>query len=188
MTETTSPLDNQVWPALGGADQRFALLSGDATRYHPDVSMFAAVRGHLGGEGLRDLAHLASEAHPVALFNAGALPGWTTVATLRGHQMASSEVVAPSPGPGDIVALGAEDVPDMLRLTALTKPGPFSARTFELAAFPSPPPSRSGATVRTCTSWSPTPARYASTAASASRSGLASPSPSCIRPHGIRSG
>jgi predicted GNAT family acetyltransferase len=33
------------------------------------------------------------------------------------------------------VTLGADDVPDMIALTDLTKPGPFSARTHELGMF-----------------------------------------------------
>jgi predicted GNAT family acetyltransferase len=35
----------------------------------------------------------------------------------------------------EIVTLGADDVPDMMALTELTKPGPFSARTHELGTF-----------------------------------------------------
>jgi predicted GNAT family acetyltransferase len=35
----------------------------------------------------------------------------------------------------EIVTLGAADVPDMLALTELTKPGPFGARTHELGTF-----------------------------------------------------
>src|SRR5436190_21504675 len=35
----------------------------------------------------------------------------------------------------DIVTLGVADVPAMMELTALTKPGPFSARTHELGSF-----------------------------------------------------
>jgi predicted GNAT family acetyltransferase len=35
----------------------------------------------------------------------------------------------------EIVTLGAADVPDMVALTELTKPGPFSARTHELGTF-----------------------------------------------------
>ena len=35
----------------------------------------------------------------------------------------------------EIVTLGADDVPAMLALTELTKPGPFSARTHELGTF-----------------------------------------------------
>src|SRR5262249_1543970 len=35
----------------------------------------------------------------------------------------------------DIVTLGAEDVPAMMALTELTKPGPFHKRTHELGTF-----------------------------------------------------
>ena len=35
----------------------------------------------------------------------------------------------------EIVTLGADDVPAMMALTELTKPGPFGARTHELGTF-----------------------------------------------------
>jgi predicted GNAT family acetyltransferase len=35
----------------------------------------------------------------------------------------------------EIVTLGVDDVPEMIALTELTKPGPFSARTHELGTF-----------------------------------------------------
>lgn len=35
----------------------------------------------------------------------------------------------------EIVTLGADDAPEMVALTELTKPGPFSARTHELGTF-----------------------------------------------------
>jgi len=38
-------------------------------------------------------------------------------------------------GDVDILTLGVADVPDMMALTVLTKPGPFSARTHELGTF-----------------------------------------------------
>ena len=35
----------------------------------------------------------------------------------------------------EIVTLGVDDVPDMMALTELTKPGPFTPRTHELGTF-----------------------------------------------------
>lgn len=51
-----------------------------------------------------------------------------------GEQMIGTpaEVAA---GDVDILTLGVADVPDMMALTALTKPGPFSPRTHELGTF-----------------------------------------------------
>ena len=51
-----------------------------------------------------------------------------------GEQLIGTPVEAPANGI-DIVTLGVDDVPAMMELTALTKPGPFSARTHELGTF-----------------------------------------------------
>ena len=60
--------------------------------------------------------------------------GFKVVLAETGEQMIGTPVEMPSRGV-DIVTLGAEDVPAMMELTALTKPGPFSARTHELGTF-----------------------------------------------------
>jgi predicted GNAT family acetyltransferase len=51
-----------------------------------------------------------------------------------GEQMIGTPAESPVRGV-DIVTLGAADVPAMMALTELTKPGPFSARTHELGTF-----------------------------------------------------
>ncbi len=51
-----------------------------------------------------------------------------------GEQMIGTPIETPANGV-DIVTLGVDDVPAMIELTALTKPGPFSARTHELGTF-----------------------------------------------------
>ena len=51
-----------------------------------------------------------------------------------GEQMIGTSVETPANGV-DIVTLGVDDVPAMIELTALTKPGPFYARTHELGTF-----------------------------------------------------
>jgi predicted GNAT family acetyltransferase len=50
------------------------------------------------------------------------------------EQMIGTPVESAIPGL-EIVRLGADDVPAMMALTELTKPGPFSARTRELGTF-----------------------------------------------------
>jgi predicted GNAT family acetyltransferase len=40
-----------------------------------------------------------------------------------------------SPSEPEIIELGAADAPEMLELTGLTKPGPFSKRTHELGTY-----------------------------------------------------
>jgi predicted GNAT family acetyltransferase len=51
-----------------------------------------------------------------------------------GKQMIGTPVEAPTNGV-EIVTLGIDDVPAMIELTELTKPGPFYARTHELGTF-----------------------------------------------------
>ena len=51
-----------------------------------------------------------------------------------GEQMIGTPAESSASGP-EIVALGADDVPAMMELTALTKPGPFGLRTHELGTF-----------------------------------------------------
>ena len=51
-----------------------------------------------------------------------------------GEQMIGTSVETPAKGV-DIVTLGVDDVLNMIELTALTKPGPFYARTHELGTF-----------------------------------------------------
>ena len=51
-----------------------------------------------------------------------------------GEQMIGTPVETPTNGV-EIVTLGAADVPAMIELTSLTKPGPFGTRTHELGTF-----------------------------------------------------
>ena len=51
-----------------------------------------------------------------------------------GEQLIGTPIETPANGV-DIVTLGVNDVPDMIELTTLTKPGPFYARTHELGTF-----------------------------------------------------
>ena len=124
-----------VWSALNGVDAPFAQRSGDAVRYRPDVAAFAAIDGPMRPSLLSDLASLASRDHPVALIDAGVLPGWTTVASIRGFQMSGAASTAAPLGGSGVVALSKDDVADMMELAALTRPGPFLTGTVELGGY-----------------------------------------------------
>jgi predicted GNAT family acetyltransferase len=60
--------------------------------------------------------------------------GFKVVLAETGEQMIGSPADSPL-REVEIVTLGKADVPAMLALTALTKPGPFAARTHELGTF-----------------------------------------------------
>ncbi|MDE8652697.1 GNAT family N-acetyltransferase [Novosphingobium album (ex Liu et al. 2023)] len=135
---TPDPLDRAVWHALTGEHAGFALGTGRARRYHPDIGPLAAIHDTTP-ESLADLGELARQTGPLALMQDGdalAVPGTDVAARAEGVQM----VFAGMPDPAiaedsTIVALGEEHYPQMHALAALTQPGPFAARTGELGQF-----------------------------------------------------
>ena len=69
-----------------------------------------------------------------------ARPGWSLVAGAPMPEMVYEGGSAPlsrssSDADPEIIELGVADSPDMMALTALTKPGPFNKRTHELGAY-----------------------------------------------------
>jgi predicted GNAT family acetyltransferase len=65
-----------------------------------------------------------------------ALPSnWETLFASRLLQMIRGDRTPLPEGDADVVSLGAKDVPEMLALVAITKPGPFRTRTIELGNY-----------------------------------------------------
>ncbi len=128
-------LDRPIWSSLNSKHKALAMGGPLAFRYPPAIEPFAAVAAFTP-EALAALRELAVVG-PVALLSAGPLDpldGLETVATMVVCQMVFA---GEAPDPSDFVPeiLGAGDVPAMLELTALTKPGPFYARTHELGRY-----------------------------------------------------
>jgi ribosomal protein S18 acetylase RimI-like enzyme len=130
-----SLLDNAVWHALTTRQQGFAEVTGAARRYHPDVSVFAAME-EPDDDAWRDLAELVGPGGFAVLFRAE-LPrppgGWTRAGEGLGHQMVLGELA--SVDAPDARRLGADDTGEMLALVELTRPGPFCVRTLELGTY-----------------------------------------------------
>lgn len=128
-------LDNPAWASLSGPHAAFAVRAGGrAARYAPDVAVFSAIADPgdpLSWEALRSLA---GPDRVVAL--SGVLtppPGWETVGSTPGVQLVDTSLrAAPAP---EAVRLGPADVPEVLELIELTKPGPFLPRTVELGTY-----------------------------------------------------
>jgi predicted GNAT family acetyltransferase len=88
-------------------------------------------------ECYRALGELYSAGEFAVLFldSAPELPaGWRLLRHEPMNQMICEAAATPQ-GRFYLEALGAGDVAEMLELTALTEPGPFRARTYELGAF-----------------------------------------------------
>lgn len=130
------PLDNVIWKALTTTDERFAESFGSARRFPHEVTALGAFSG-TEAEGFASLKELLPPGGVVALF----LETPTT-------PPAGLEIVRAIPltqmlhdhrklgfSSQDHTELGEKDVPEMLALTELTKPGPFAKRTRELGTY-----------------------------------------------------
>ncbi|MEU9303673.1 GNAT family N-acetyltransferase [Streptomyces sp. NPDC048269] len=134
--EVLAVLDNPVWAALNGPHRAFAEHgpAGLAARYTGDASPFAALSDPEDPRAWADLAALAGPGEEVWV--TGLLtppPGWETVAAISGVQLDGRAVRAEAAP--EAVPLGPGDVPEMLELVGLTRPGPFMARTVELGTY-----------------------------------------------------
>jgi predicted GNAT family acetyltransferase len=129
-------LDYPIWTALTTTQQALAEGDARARRYPTEITPFAAMVD-TSVESFAALGALMSPKDIAVLFTPEAVtpPAEFKVALAdTGEQMIGTPVETPTNGV-DIVTLGVDDVPDMIELTALTKPGPFYARTHELGTF-----------------------------------------------------
>lgn len=136
------PLDNPIWQALSTSQAYLAKTGKMARRFPNEVTS-------LGGfpEPVQDaydsLASILDDVNATGLFfDSPQQPpaGWTIIAGAPLLQMihedgkmtasSASQSIA-----GRIVELAAADVPEMLALAQLTKPGPFGLRTRELGTY-----------------------------------------------------
>jgi ribosomal protein S18 acetylase RimI-like enzyme len=142
-------LDNPIWEALRTAQAGFARACKSARKFPPDVSVLAGFPEPTP-ENYESLASLLNPGEPVGLFLIAPpdLPAaWSVVNTgpllqmlydsppSRGFRERGLPSDAVSPGPPDFVSLTQADVPEMLALTELTKPGPFGTRTREMGDY-----------------------------------------------------
>ena len=133
---SSHPLDHPIWTALTTTQRALAEGDARARRYPTEVTPFADMPD-LSAENFAALAALMSPADIAVLFTPEAVKvpaEFKVVLAETGEQMIGTPIETPANGV-DIVTLGVDDVPDMIELTALTKPGPFSTRTRELGTF-----------------------------------------------------
>lgn len=134
-----NPLDNIIWKALSTRQAHFSENFGTARRFIHQVGPLAAFE-QCGDEGYESLANLVNNSATVGVFLNDAYeprPGWEFVAGAPLLQMIC-ENGAKTPHKNrhpKIETLGNKDSPDMIELTALTKPGPFGPRTHELGYY-----------------------------------------------------
>jgi GNAT superfamily N-acetyltransferase len=131
-----SALDHPIWTALTTRQQALAEGGALARRYPPAIAPFAAMLD-MSPQSFAALHGLMSKSDMAVLFTPDPVTPPAEFKVLlaeTGEQMIGTPAEASIRGV-EIVTLGADDVPEMLALTELTKPGPFSARTHELGTF-----------------------------------------------------
>jgi ribosomal protein S18 acetylase RimI-like enzyme len=128
-------LDNPVWHALTGPQQKVADLRSAAARYDPEVAPFAAVPDVPTEGTWDDLRDLVGPRGAAVLFlkPPNVPDGWEELFAMPTAQMVAA-TVEPAPADGAEV-LGPDDVGDMLALVGRTHPGPFERRTIELGEY-----------------------------------------------------
>jgi ribosomal protein S18 acetylase RimI-like enzyme len=133
---SSHPLDHPIWSALTTRQQALAEGGAHARRYPPAIAPFADM-ADMSAESFAALGALMSGSEIAVLFTPDAVTapaGFKILLAETGEQMIGTPVECAIPGV-EIVTLDVKDVPDMLALIELTKPGPFSARTHELGTF-----------------------------------------------------
>jgi predicted GNAT family acetyltransferase len=134
------PLDNAVWTALTTRQAKYAESFDQARRFMPDVASLAAILEPTV-RGFESLAGLLSAGRTIALALESPYqprPGWSLVVGVPMPQMVYQGTSLPltrSSSDPEIIELGAADVPEMMQLTTITKPGPFDRRTYELGTY-----------------------------------------------------
>ncbi|MGX4805310.1 GNAT family N-acetyltransferase [Bradyrhizobium guangdongense] len=129
-------LDRPIWSALTTSQKHLAEGGSRARRYPVDMTPFADMVD-MSEASFAALGDLLPPSQVAALFTPEpvAVPsGFKVVLSENGEQMIGSPADSPLRD-AEIVRLGAADVPAMMALTTLTKPGPFAARTHELGTF-----------------------------------------------------
>jgi len=130
------PLDHPIWSALTTRHQGLAEGGALARRYPTAVTPFADM-ADMSAESFVALGKLLSGSEIAVLFTPDAVTAPAEFKILlaeTGEQLIGTPAEAAVSGV-EPVTLGDGDVAEMIALTELTKPGPFSARTHELGTF-----------------------------------------------------
>jgi ribosomal protein S18 acetylase RimI-like enzyme len=135
------PLDNIIWKALTTRQAGFAESFHQARKFMPEVSPLAAFPEPTA-EGYESLAGLLlNSSGTIGLFLEEPYQpraGWNLVAGAPMPEMVyegRNVQLSQRSSDVEIIELGSADSPDMIELTAITKPGPFNKRTHELGTY-----------------------------------------------------
>lgn len=129
-------LDDAAWESLSGPHAHLAEGGDLARRYRPPVSPFMAISDQTDPAAWVEAATVLGPGVEAPLTNLSVEPpsGWTVVLPLEGVQMIATDALADRPD-DEAVVLGPDDVDDMMRLVARTRPGPFERETMLMGTY-----------------------------------------------------
>jgi ribosomal protein S18 acetylase RimI-like enzyme len=135
--QMTHPLDNPIWNALNTGSVHFSTGHERCRFIRSDMGFFAGLPGY-DAENLQDLHSFCQPGQRVILFPPAELEigdGWSILNNRALLQMVCVSDPIDSDSKVEIKALGEKDIPAMLELTELTKPGPFISRTIDFGGY-----------------------------------------------------
>lgn len=124
-------LDNPAWHALRTHNRALGIVQEGSAYFLPEVSPFVAVEGPAleGLHALHGKIPFDNNVIFVSNENVGIPRPWQLLAAVPGYQMLYRGPANPgSEGPATVPLTHAH-VPEMVALTSLTAPGPFSEQT-----------------------------------------------------------
>ena len=130
-------LDNPVWNALVSGNRHLAKGSERVKYFDKSVSPFAGLIDN-SKANLLELYEQSVADQPVLLWADQPLAlskKWTVIDCIPGLQMIYDQPTVQVYETTGITSLTENDVPQMLALTKLTKPGPFGTRTIEFGNY-----------------------------------------------------
>ena len=130
-------LHNPVFNALASGDALFAFGNSEVKFFDEEVSPFAGIEDNTK-DGFTKLAGLLPPGRKMLYANPAKIPipaGWKILADIAGLQFILEDYKKQGNQPAQPVALKKENVDEMVRLTMLTKPGPFNKRTIEFGNY-----------------------------------------------------
>lgn len=132
------PLDNPIWNALVSGNAHLSVGTERVKFFDTGVSPFAAVPEN-SNKYLEELYNESNEGRVVLLWSKEKLAfskQWQLLDWLPGLQMVCAARPVQQLSPSiELIKLSAADIPQMLELTKLTRPGPFNTRTIEFGNY-----------------------------------------------------
>jgi len=130
------PLDNVIWHALTTRQTHLAKRHQSASRFEKEVSSLGGLEvPTLDAYASMNSLLAAGERVGLSVGETVVAPGFEMVASAPLLQMVREKDDIPDATDLEFLALTEADVPEMMALTELTKPGPFNRRTREMGDY-----------------------------------------------------